>query len=264
MVMDALGPSLEELFRKCGRKFSLKTVLMLADQMIQRVEYIHSRLYLHRDIKPDNFLMGLGKRQHYVYIIDFGLTKRYRDQKSGQHIPYKDGKSLTGTARYASINTHVGIEQSRRDDLECLGFVLIYLLKGGLPWQGVKAKTRNAKYEIIREMKERTPIQELSLMNIPECINKMDGNINYKNMMQQSDLIGPSNDVLPDEFIEYMNYCRDLKFEEKPDYNYLRRIFKDLFNSKGYEYDYVFDWQLLERKNKKKVNYQGQGIGAVR
>lgn len=108
--MDTLGCSLEELFRKCGRKFSLKTVLMLADQMIQRIEYIHSRLYLHRDIKPDNFLMGLGKRQHYVYVIDFGLTKRYRDSRTGQHIPYKDGKSLTGTARYASLNTHIGIE----------------------------------------------------------------------------------------------------------------------------------------------------------
>lgn len=108
--MDQLGGSLEELFRKCGRKFSLKTTLMLADQMIQRVEYIHSRLYLHRDIKPDNFLMGLGKRQHYVYTVDFGLTKRYRDQKTGMHIQYKDGKSLTGTARYASLNTHIGIE----------------------------------------------------------------------------------------------------------------------------------------------------------
>lgn len=83
MVMDTLGASLEELFRKCNRKFSLKTVLMLADQMIQRIEYIHSRLYLHRDIKPDNFLMGLGKRSHYVYVIDFGLTKRYRDSRSG-------------------------------------------------------------------------------------------------------------------------------------------------------------------------------------
>jgi serine/threonine protein kinase len=81
--MDQLGCSLEELFRKCGRKFSLKTTLMLADQLIQRIEYIHSRLYLHRDIKPDNFIMGLGKRQHYVYTVDFGLTKRYRDAKSG-------------------------------------------------------------------------------------------------------------------------------------------------------------------------------------
>ena len=102
--------------------------------MIQRIEYIHSRLYLHRDIKPDNFLMGIGRRQHYVYVIDFGLTKRYRDSRTGQHIPYKDGKSLTGTARYASVNTHLGIEQSRRDDLEALGFVLMYFNKMSLPW----------------------------------------------------------------------------------------------------------------------------------
>lgn len=185
--MDNLGASLEELFRKCQRRFSLKTVLMLADQMIQRVEYMHSRLYLHRDIKPDNFLMGLGKRQHYVYIIDFGLTKKYRNPKTGQHIPYKDGKSLTGTARYASLNTHIGIEQSRRDDLECLGFVLIYFLKGGLPWQGVKAKTRKEKYEMIKGMKVKVPIEDLVKMKIDRNnpSNAMI-KINYNNQQQSS------------------------------------------------------------------------------
>lgn len=95
---------------------------------------------MHRDIKPENFLMGLGKKSHIVHIIDFGLSKRYRDSKTHQHIQYKENKNLTGTARYASVNAHLGIEQARRDDLESIGYVLVYLVNGSLPWQNLNVQ----------------------------------------------------------------------------------------------------------------------------
>ncbi|XP_075231301.1 casein kinase I-like isoform X2 [Lycorma delicatula] len=215
MVMELLGPSLEDLFNFCSRRFSLKTVLLLADQLITRVDYIHSRSFIHRDIKPDNFLMGLGKRGNLVYIIDFGLAKKYRDARTHSHIEYRENKNLTGTARYASINTHLGIEQSRRDDLESLGYVLMYFNRGSLPWQGLKAATKRQKYERISEKKMSTPIEEL-------CKG------------------------YPAEFPAYLNYCRMLRFEERPDYSYLRHLFRAIFIRQGFTYDYVFDWNMLK------------------
>uniref|UniRef100_A0A7S1TDA3 non-specific serine/threonine protein kinase n=1 Tax=Compsopogon caeruleus TaxID=31354 RepID=A0A7S1TDA3_9RHOD len=215
MAIDLLGPSLEDLFNFCHRKFSLKTVLMLAEQMIQRIEYIHSRSFLHRDIKPDNFLMGLGKEANIVYIIDFGLAKKYRDHKTFVHIPYRENKNLTGTARYASINTHLGIEQCRRDDLESLGFVLMYFNRGSLPWQGLRAATKKQKYQKISDKKMSTPIPEL-------CRG------------------------YPQEFATYLTYCRSLKFEDRPDYAYLRRMFRELYIREGYQDDNIFDWTLYK------------------
>lgn len=124
---------------------------MLADQMIQRLEFLHSRFFIHRDVKPDNFLVGRDPNLHYIYLVDFGLAKRYKDPKTLEHIPYRDDKNLTGTVRYASSFTHKGIEQSRRDDLNSLGYVLIYFYKGSLPWQGIKAKSKKEKYDRIKE-----------------------------------------------------------------------------------------------------------------
>ena len=214
MVLDLLGPSLEDLFNYCGRRFQLKTVLMLADQLLGRLEYVHTKSFIHRDVKPDNFLIGLGKRQSVIHIIDFGLAKKYRDPRSHQHIPYRENKNLTGTARYASINTHIGIEQSRRDDLESLGYVLMYFVRGSLPWQGLKANTKKQKYERIMDRKMSTSTEQL-------CKG------------------------YATEFRSYFEYCRSLRFEDRPDYAYLKRLFKELFYRKGFQYDNMFDWTVL-------------------
>lgn len=214
MVMDLLGDSLETLYNKCKRKFSLKTVLMLAVQLIDRVQHQHENHYLHRDIKPDNFLMGLPPNPHILFLIDMGLSKRYRDPVTFEHIPFRDKKKLTGTPRYASINTHKGAEQCRRDDLESMGYMLLYFLCGRLPWQGLKARTKQEKYDKIGQKKMSTPIEEL-------CRGQ------------------------PREFYEYLRYTRQLKFTEEPNYKYLRGLFSGLFKKNGYTEDWVFDWMLL-------------------
>lgn len=208
LVMDLMGQSLEVLFESCGRKFSLRTVLMLADQMISRLEYLHAHKFIHRDIKPENFVLGLGNRSAIVHVIDFGLAKKYFDKNYVQHIPYTEGKAMIGTARYASISAHLGFEQGRRDDLEALGFVLMYFLKGCLPWQGLKGSTK----ELVTNKKISTSAAKL-------C--------------QDS----------PSEFLTYFEYCRGLRFEDKPDYDLLRRNFRELFIREGYENNGVFDWE---------------------
>ncbi|KAM4129195.1 hypothetical protein ACJW30_01G003800 [Castanea mollissima] len=214
LAMDLLGENLEELFKICGNKLSLKSVLMLADQMIDRIEFVHSKSYLHRDIKPDNFIMGRRSKDNEVFIMDFGLATKFRHPSTYNHIPYRENRNFVGTERFASRNTHRGIQQSRRDDLESLGYVLIYFLKGSLPWQ-IKAATQKNKLEKIREIKDSTSIEDL-------CHG------------------------CPIEFACYFYYCCSLHFDTKPDYGYLKRMFRSLFSREGLKMDYVFDWTILK------------------
>jgi len=216
LVIDLLGPNLEDLFDMCGRKFTIKTVCMAAKQMVTRVQAIHEKSLIYRDIKPDNFLIGVpnSKTANTIHIIDFGMAKHYRDPKTKVHIPYRERKSLSGTARYMSINTHLGREQSRRDDLESLGHVFMYFLRGGLPWQGLRAATNKQKYEKIGEKKQTTAISEL-------C------------------------EGFPEEFAIYMNYVRRLGFDETPDYDFLRELFTKVLKTLDDPDDGIYDWMLL-------------------
>jgi serine/threonine protein kinase len=161
LVMELLGKSLEDLFNHCQRKFSLKTVSVLGIKMLERIQSVHEKYHIHRDIKPDNFMMGANENENTLYIIDFGLAKKYKSSSKKTHIPFKQNKNITGTARYCSINTHRGFEQSRRDDLESIGYVLIYFLKEKLPWQGIKCKKDEDHYTKIFQKKSSTSSAEL-------------------------------------------------------------------------------------------------------
>lgn len=214
MVMDLLGKSLEDRMKTCNGRFNVLSAALVAEQLLTRIEYLHSKGIVHRDIKPENFMFGLNDKIHHLYVIDFGLSKRYFVTT---HAQSRTKLSLTGTARYASINAHRGYEQSRRDDLEAIGHMLFYFIRGSLPWSGLAAKTQEEKYRKICQKKEETSLDEL-------CTG------------------------FPDAFKIYLRMARGLEFKERPDYQGLRKLFRDVRNSCGPGIE-DHDFQWLEGKD---------------
>lgn len=213
MILTLLGENLEDLFNLCKKKFSLYTVLFCAIQMISRLEALHSEGYVHRDIKPDNFLFGLHEKNEIVHLIDFGLSKKFLDNE-GNHIPLKKNMSMVGTPRYTSVHSHLGYEHSRRDDLESLGYILIMFIKGNLPWMNLKCENHSEKQKKIAEIKMTTSNEDL-------C------------------------EGLPKEFLNYMNHTKNLSFTDKPNYVYLRNMFVDLMKKMFPGEKYLLDWMKL-------------------
>jgi len=212
LVEELLGKSLEDIFNSYGKPFSLKTVCVLGIEMIKRIQSIHQKYYIHRDIKPDNFMTGRGENEKNIYIIDFGLAKKYYSVSKAQHIKFTTGKHLIGTARYCARNAHRGYEQGRRDDIESIGYVLMYFLLGVLPWQGLKIKKNEDQFEKIAEKKYTTPFEELT-------------------------------EGQPEEFLIFFKYIDKLNFEDQPNYIYLIGLFQTMIDKYCRECFYDFDWK---------------------
>ena len=205
--MDLLGPSLQSILAK-NKKFTIKSIILIAIQLLNIMKYIHDRGYIHRDIKPDNFVID-NKNGERIYCIDFGLAKTYL-KRNNDHISFIENNKFCGTARYASIAAHKGNTQSRKDDLEAIGYMLIYLFRGKLPWEGIKHNDKKEKYRLILEKKEITSDEELCKQ-------------------------------LPREFLVYFKYVRNMDFDEIPPYKAFIKMFKRLFDSKNFKNSRL-DW----------------------
>ena len=200
---------------------------------MNRLEYIHNKFYIHRDVKPENFMSGRKEYKDVLYLIDYGLSKRYRDPKTGQHVKFVNNRRLNGTARYASIHALEGYETSRRDDLEGLSYVLVYFLNGRLPWERIKNRNKHERYKLILNMKKK---------------------------ITEENLVGDKNNT---EFIEFVKYCRKLKFEERPNYDYLRGLMIECIskNNKSVDNFYNIDinknpvFHQQDKKDKSKPDF---------
>jgi len=226
LIMQLMGKSLEDLIN-IRKTFPLKTVCLIGYQMINVLEYIHNKHIVHRDLKPDNFVMGLKDLSKFLYLLDFGLAKKYRSSVTLKQYPLINKKKLTGTARYASINALRGYEQSRRDDLESAGYVLMYFLRGSLPWQGIPGKNKDERYKKILQKKMETSAQEL-------C------------------------EGFPKEFEEYIEYTRAMEYEEEPEYDRLRNYFTSVLDKKKEVFDYIYIWSTEEEKQLRRKEYLEQ------
>lgn len=211
VVMEELGESLQALLETQQGGFSLKTTLMIVDQILLRVEYLHRKHFVHRDLKPENFLLGKQRNRNVIHMIDFGLSKMYRNPDTQVHIAPRENIEPVGNARFASINTHMKKEQSRADDLESIGYLFVYLLTGTLPWVGVNAENMKQKWQTIWCLKMTTSIDRV-------C------------------------EGIPREFATFLKSVRALKFDETPKYSEYRQMFRDLFIREGFVYDYGYDW----------------------
>ncbi|KAF8497320.1 kinase-like domain-containing protein [Gautieria morchelliformis] len=216
LVLDLLGRDLQSMRKQCGGRFSIKTTLVLATLLIPTIRYIHSKSFVHRDINPGNMLLGPKGSETSVYIVDFGISRRYRNPRNSVHMPFLDGKPLVGTVRYASLNTHVGIdssfakEQTRRDDIECLAYALIDCLRD-LPWGDITGGTSKQFEDRVREKKRSWTPERL-------CVG------------------------IPNAFKLLLSHARQLNFDEEPDYDGLQKAFTDELKQHGYSPDTSLDW----------------------
>ena len=210
MVLPLLGKSLHKFFININRNFCLLDICLIGLQCIERIEWIHKNYIIHRDIKPDNFLFDL-KDPRIIYLIDFGLSKKYRSKRTLKHIKNSYVNKVVGTIRYASVNSMKGFEMSRRDDLESFYYMIIFFLLKNLPWQNIKGKTLGEKYLEILEIKREFNIDDYKM-------------------------------IIPNEIIKMFKYVKNLKFDEDPNYFMIKNSFRSILYSMGHSELDTFSW----------------------